>query len=726
MARISFGIIFVVVVVVVEGYYYDDYFPEEKSFRKRKGDDYSPMVVSQEVSRPDKWLRLKQRSEGLLEDYRRRGYNIPYRQRTTYWRYQNIRPKSNVYSQQTEFSSFLEGIIVSPGQLLIAGDFNFHLDNPNDPLTKRFVDLLASFDLKQYISGSTHASGHTLDLIITRSEENIVNHYNIFDPLISDHSVVHLQLLIRKPKFVKKHLLLRNLRAVNIHKFKTDVLNSFLLKNFTTMDLVSLVNEYDCLHTILDNHAPIKSREITLRPKAPWYTNEINDKKRIRRQLERKWHKTRTNADWNRYKQQCYAVNKLIDSSKSAYYTDLINNGSSDQKTLFKTVSNLLHTNTIIRYPSSPDPMSLANSFSDFFTQKIVKIRSDIEDELLSKNIENPIPDADSCPYEFHTFREVGKDEVLHLIQRIATKSCSLDPLPVVMLNHCFKDILPVVARIINLSLESGTMPDSLKIAVVQPLLKKYNLSYEEFCSFRPISNLKFVSKSIEKAVAVQLTDYLTENHLHEKFQSAYKLCHSTETALLRVQNDILQALDNGDSVILVLLDLSAAFDTADHLMLLTRLSKRFGIRGRVLDWLTSYLTSRKLFIRVEGTDSLLSDLDCGVPQGSVLGPLLYSLYTAPLADVARRHNLRFHFFSGDGQLYIAFKTNDRDDLISSKIRMEKCILELGNCRVTLIYDDVNGFLERHLQTTYHGTLYTANSESAVRQKITNVAKAKD
>ena len=95
---------------------------------------------------------------------------------------------------------------------------------PNPP-------LLASFDLKQYISGSTHASGHTLDLIITRSEENIVNHYNIFDPLISDHSVVHLQLLIRKPKFVKKHLLLRNLRAVNIHKFKTDVLNSFLLKN---------------------------------------------------------------------------------------------------------------------------------------------------------------------------------------------------------------------------------------------------------------------------------------------------------------------------------------------------------------------------------------------------------------------------------------------------------------------------------------------------------------
>ncbi|CAB3985703.1 Hypothetical predicted protein [Paramuricea clavata] len=355
-----------------------------------------------------------------------------------------------------------------------------------------------------------------------------------------------------------------------------------------------------------NNHAPIKSREITLRPKAPWYTNEINDKKRIRRQLERKWHKTRTNADWNRYKQQCYAVNKLIDSSKSAYYTDLINNGSSDQKPLFKTVSNLLHTNTIIRYPSSPDPMSLANSFSDFFTQKIVKIRGDIEDELL--------------------------------------------------------------IRIINLSLESGTMPDSLKIAVVQPLLKKYNLSYEEFCSFRPISNLKFVSKSIEKAVAVQLTDYLTENHLHEKFQFAYKPCHSTETALLRVQNDILQALDNGDSVILVLLDLSAAFDTVDHLMLLTRLSKRFGIRGRVLDWLTSYLTSRKLFIRVEGTDSLLSDLDCGVPQGSVLGPLLYSLYTAPLADVARRHNLRFHFFSDDGQLYIAFKTNDRDDLISSKI----------------------------------------------------------
>ncbi|XP_028395747.1 uncharacterized protein LOC114519775 [Dendronephthya gigantea] len=370
------------------------------------------------------------------------------------------------------------------------------------------------------------------------------------------------------------------------------------------MDLETLVREYDnCLHTILNKHAPAKFREITLRPKAPWYTDEINVQKRKRRQLERKWRKTKMNADRNLYKQQCYVVNKLIYSSKSAYYTDLIKDGSSDQRTLFKTVSNLLHKNTPTRYPSSPDPMSLANSFCDFFTQKIVKIRGEINDTLLINDIENPFPDGDSCPHELRVFKEVGNNEMFDLIQQIAMKSCVLDPIPAVMLEHCLKDIVPIITRIINLSLENGLMPDSLKIAVLKPLLKKCGLSYEEFCSFRPISNLKFVSKSIEKAVAVQLMNYLDENKLHEKFQSAYKPRHSTETALLRVQSDILQDLDNGNSVILVLLDLSAAFDTVDHSILLTRLWKRFGIKGRVLDWFTSYLISRTQFVRVEGTE---------------------------------------------------------------------------------------------------------------------------
>ena len=144
------------------------------------------------------------------------------------------------------------------------------------------------------------------------------------------------------------------------------------------------------------------------------------------------------------------------------------------------------------------------------------------------------------------------------------------------------------------------------------------------------------MSKVIEKVVAFQLTSYLENNYLYEPLQSAYKQFHSTETALIKVHNDIVTAIDNGSSVIFVLLDLSAAFDTVDHRILLKRLSARFGICNKALDWFVSYLSDRTQFVKVNGTSSHLSHLTQGVPQGSVSGPILFFLDTFPLGGIAK------------------------------------------------------------------------------------------
>ena len=135
----------------------------------------------------------------------------------------------------------------------------------------------------------------------------------------------------------------------------------------------------------------------------------------------------------------------------------------------------------------------------------------------------------------------------------------------------CLPDLLPVITKMINLSLETAIVADVHKEALLIYLLKKVNsdLAIEVFSNFRPVSNLMFTSKLIEKAAAQQLTSYILNNDLGEVFQSAYKKLHNTETTLLRVQNDILRAIDSRRSVILVLLDLSAAFDTVDHSILL-------------------------------------------------------------------------------------------------------------------------------------------------------------
>ena len=171
-------------------------------------------------------------------------------------------------------------------------------------------------------------------------------------------------------------------------------------------------------------------------------------------------------------------------------------------------------------------------------------------------------------------------DEVAKIISESSKTSCPLDPMPTKLLINLLPELLPVITHIVNLSLTTGIFPDALKTALVYPLIKKLTLDPNLFKSFRPVSHLSFLSKIIEKIIAKRLLQHLIENDLLEQMQSAYKPCHSTETALLKVQNDILGLLDKGQCVYLALLDLSAAFDTVDHEVLLEILESYVGIEG--------------------------------------------------------------------------------------------------------------------------------------------------
>ena len=161
---------------------------------------------------------------------------------------------------------------------------------------------------------------------------------------------------------------------------------------------------------------------------------------------------------------------------------------------------------------------------------------------------------------------------------------------------------------------------------------------------------------------------------IDELYQSAYKDHHSTETALVKVQNDILRALDHQKSVILLLLDLSAAFDTVNHNILLSRLKSRFGIIGNAYNWYKSYLSNRTLTVTVPGGILTKRSLTFGVPHGSVLGPILFSMYTSPLGDLIRQHDMDYHLYADDMQLYITFKSNSGDDMNIARSQLEACI----------------------------------------------------
>ena len=214
-------------------------------------------------------------------------------------------------------------------------------------------------------------------------------------------------------------------------------------------------------------------------------------------------------------------------------------------------------------------------------------------------------------------------------------------------------------------SLRYGHLPESQKGAIVTPVLKKSGLDADDHKNYRPISKLTFLSKVIQRLVFRRLSDYFNAYHLLPSFQSAYRKGHSTETALLKVASDIWDAMDKGMVTLLGLLDLSAAFDTVDHDILVEGLRISYGLDGDVLKWLESFIHGRKQAVTFNGTTSTTTDLVFGVPQGSVLGPLLFVMYTADVCDIASSHGLSNHAYADDQQLYIHCHPRDSETAVT-------------------------------------------------------------
>lgn len=421
------------------------------------------------------------------------------------------------------------------------------------------------------------------------------------------------------------------------------------------------------MSSALDELAPRRERVVSFSKSSPWYTTELRAMKMKSRQLERQYKKSGLTVHKLMYDGHLSQYAEALKAARTKYYSSIISDGAANPNKIFKTINSLLAP---IKSPVCSSVQE-CNKFLSFFMEKIENIYKSIS---LVPCSAVPVIFPPSFPESaFSSFNIVTNDCILKLVMAMNTTTCTLDPVPTSVLKECLSSISPLILNIVNTSLTTGTVPKALKVAAITPVLKKPGCDKSDLSNYRPISNLPFLAKVLERVVVAQLHSHLSSNKLFEPFQSGFRKGHSTETALVRVMNDLLVSADSGASTILVLLDLSAAFDTVCHSILINRLERWLGITGTVLNWFKSYLTDRTQFVALGNNKSELGQVCHGVPQGSVIGPILFSVYMLPLGQIIRKYGLGYHFYADDTQIYISSKS---DPTLTSTI-LSECVLEI-------------------------------------------------
>lgn len=373
------------------------------------------------------------------------------------------------------------------------------------------------------------------------------------------------------------------------------------------------------------------------------------------RRTERLWKATQLHVHRLYLKELYRDLHEMIKEARASYFTNLISACKKNPKALFETINNIVSPAAcIVPVFANVD----CNLFLFHFVDKVRAVRAGLVPSANHHIVK------DHRPSILDSFCPITLNDIIELVGTMRPSQSPVDILPTTLLLKSINHLGPCLVSILNLSLQLGQVPRCFKHAVVQPILKKNNLDTASFKNYRPISKLPFLSKILEKVVANQLNNVLDSHNIFDKFQSGFRKNHSTETALLRVSNDILMAADGGKCSVLVLLDLSAAFDTGDHCTMIDRLKTTVGITGSALDWFSSYLSDRSFSVSVGTYMSDSAPLSCGVPQGSVLGPLLFSLYMLPLGKIIGSFGeISYHCYADDIQLYLSFSPDRLDKL---------------------------------------------------------------
>jgi hypothetical protein len=546
---------------------------------------------------------------------------------------------------------------------LISGDFNLDLlKNGVHAPTGMFLNNMFSHSLFPAIQNPTRISEDSatlLDNIFIRCFKNNV-HSTIIYSDISDHLPVAVR--------VEYTMSSKNKLPTEIYKrsFNPQAIVDFnaALSNVSWCEVYDLlVFEADPSHaynvftdvykTLFDKFFPLKiikySHKMTIRKE--WMTKGLLKSCHKKSKLYKKYRKHSKEDDKKRYITYRNKLKTLLRKREKMYYSEKFEMATGNMRKTWKLIGSVLNSNSSRSTPESftVDGNKITNCneiverFNNYFVNIGSRLASSISNAPSSFLTYLNAPN----PSSFY-FYETSAEEIVNIISNFQSKqSTGIDEIPMSIVKTSAAYIAEPISRIINNSFTSGIVPDTLKIAKVCPIFKSGDR--EEFTNYRPISILPTFSKIVEKAVFNRLTTYLESKCMLIKNQYGFRQGHSTYMAIMDMYDKISAAMNRNEYSVGVFIDLSKAFDTLDHDILLKKL-ENYGLRGVPNKWFQNYLHNRKQYVFLSNCSSSMKSINYGVPQGSILGPLLFILYINDIVNCSSV--LKFVLFADDTNLF--------------------------------------------------------------------------
>jgi endonuclease/exonuclease/phosphatase family metal-dependent hydrolase len=576
------------------------------------------------------------------------------------------------------FFRTLTDVEISKNPTVILGDFNIDMCATNPPdSTNAYIDEFRALHFVPYITVPTRVTNDTASLI---------DHlwFNMLFPCRS--GVLSVQISDHFPIFVSvsnvlkkdKQLITSKFRChgnKNISDFRIGVTN--LLFDIDMSDTLSIDDKWrvfiEKLFDAYNASCPIAVKTISVkRSLSPWITSTLL--KCIARKHELYRLSKIDNSFTDEYKNYRNMLSSVIYYAKKHYYSKKFNSCINDVKKTWKSINELLcqkvKCNNVTKVSDGGTVIEDVDAIADLFNEHYVSIADRLAQVIPAVN-QDPVKFVKRNDQTFVYF-PTDQQEVMHVINSFKSKNSNLDSIPSFMYKHVADIISPIIAELINSSINLGTFPDVLKISRVIPIYKSG--VRDKVINYRPISILDFLEKVFERIISKRITNFLNKFSIICDQQFGFRKGRSTSDALLQYAEAIYSAFDNVQYSVSVMLDLSKAFDTVDHAILLKKL-ELLGVRGVVLQWFTSYLSNRKQYVNVNCCNSSRLPVTSGVPQGSILGPLLFSLYINDMHACSSK--LNFIHFADDTTLFM--RGPNLSDLCS-EINEELKLIDLWLC----------------------------------------------